>query len=141
VIYYLDASALVKRYVQEPSSERIASLGAESVAATSRYTHVEILSAVARRFRDGDISGQDLHYIESRLRRDFEVLVVVELTADVVEEAGRLVTRHVLSAGDAVQLASCIVLRSRGEVPVTFVAFDKRCNEAADAEGLPLFGV
>jgi uncharacterized protein len=139
LIHYYDASALVKRYVQEPGSERVASLLLEGIAATARYTHLEILSALARRLRQGDLAVADHRYIETNLRRDFEKLVAVELTAEVIREAERLLAGHALRAGDAVQLASCIVLQARTEVPVTFVAFDERCNHAARAEGLHLF--
>lgn len=140
MIRYFDASALVKRYIQEPGSDEIESLLQDGIAATARYTHVEILSAVARRFRDGDITAPDHQHIVSSLRRDFETLVAVELTIDVIGEIERLLARHALRAGDALQLASCIVLQERAEVPVSFVAFDERCNEAAIVEGLQLSG-
>lgn len=140
MISYFDASALVKRYIQEPGSDEVEAMLQDGIAATARYTHVEILSAIARRFRDGDISASDHLHVVSSLRRDFDTLVAVELTEDVIDEAERLLSRHALRAGDAVHLASCIVLRSRAEVPITFVAFDDRCNDAAMAEGLPLSG-
>lgn len=55
-----------------------------------------------------------------------------------IEQSGRLLAHHALRAADALQLASCIALQERAEVPVAFVAFDERCNEAAIAEGLNL---
>jgi predicted nucleic acid-binding protein len=138
VIHYFDFSALVKRYIEEPGSDTVESLLQDGIAATSRFTHVEILSAVGRRYRDGDIAAKDHQRIVSSLRRDFDALVVVELTGAVVEESERLLIRHALRAGDALQLASCIVLRERTENQVAFVAFDERCNEAAISEGLKL---
>lgn len=50
--YYLDASALVKRYVNEPGSVWLRSLLASphtDLLFTSRMTVVEVISAFARR--------------------------------------------------------------------------------------------
>lgn len=55
-----------------------------------------------------------------------------------VTQARSLLLRHPLRAGDAIQLASCLVLRDRAELPVAFLAFDRRLNEAAVREGLSL---
>ncbi|MFN2116001.1 MAG: type II toxin-antitoxin system VapC family toxin [Anaerolineae bacterium] len=140
MINYFYASALVKRYVDEPGSHAVEKLLESGSAATARYSHVEILSAAARRYRDGDITAPDFRGIRAALRSDFDVLVVVELTAEVVAESERLLVRHSLRAGDALQLASCLVLQERMGLPVAFVAFDQRCNEAAAAEGLTLRG-
>jgi predicted nucleic acid-binding protein len=44
--------------------------------------------------------------------------------------------RQTLRAADALQLASCLELRERLDLPVVFVAWDKRLLDAARAEGL-----
>ena len=54
--YYLDASALVKRYVNEPGSVWLRSLFISpqtDLLFTSRMTVVEVISAFARRLREG----------------------------------------------------------------------------------------
>lgn len=56
LIDYFDASALAKRYVEEPESGRVRELLARSLVATSRITEIEIASALARRCREGDFS-------------------------------------------------------------------------------------
>jgi predicted nucleic acid-binding protein len=49
MIPYLDASALVKRYVQEPGSEEVSQLIARArVVGTSAITRVEVTAALAR---------------------------------------------------------------------------------------------
>ena len=44
--------------------------------------------------------------------------------------------RHPLRAGDAIQLASALLLRRELGEPVKFVAYDNRLKAAAKAEGL-----
>lgn len=61
---------------------------------------------------------------------------VVELVPAVVTKARGLLLRHPLRAGDAVQLASCIVVQQEIGEPIPFVAFDDRLRSAAAAEGL-----
>jgi len=61
------------------------------------------------------------------------------LSEAVLETAGALIDRHPLRAYDAIQLAGCIILRSRtaSELPI-FVAADEKLLEAAEFEGLPI---
>lgn len=53
---YFDSSALVKRYVEEPGSDRVNSILANAgIVTTSKLTYPEILSAFARRHKVGEI--------------------------------------------------------------------------------------
>ena len=59
--YYLDTSALVKRYMDEVGSNWVRALTAPDqnvLLFVSRMTIVEVISAFARRLRDGSL-GQD----------------------------------------------------------------------------------
>lgn len=53
-----------------------------------------------------------------------------------MSEARALLVRHPLRAGDAIQLASALLLRRELAEPVTFAAYDDRLKAAARAEGL-----
>ena len=71
----------------------------------------------------------------AELAHDLEAITVVEVVSAVTSRARALLVRHSLRAGDALQLASCLVLRdSLGSVD--FAAFDNRLIEAARAERL-----
>jgi predicted nucleic acid-binding protein len=133
---YFDASALVKRYVREKGSAKVQRLLAAEVPATSRLSAVEIASAVARRLREGNLSGEDRDRILAALDRDLTAVLVVEVTAAVVTSAQGLLQRHPLRTGDAIQLASCLHLQEHIEEDVTFVGFDDRLLAAARAERL-----
>jgi len=136
VIAYVDASALVKRYVDEPGSDEVESCLAEATPATSRLSQIEIASAVARRCRDGDLSQPDRDHILADLRQDLDAFYIVEVVEEVVSRAESLLLRHPLRAGDALQLASGLTLQERMARPVLLHAFDHRLTEAAKLEGL-----
>ena len=135
-MHYFDASALVKRYVREKGSAKVQRLLAAEVAATSRLSAVEIASAVARRVREGNLSGEDRERILAAVERDMTAVLVVEITPAVLASAQLLLQRHPLRTGDAIQLASCLHLQEHIEDDVTFVGFDDRLRAAARTERL-----
>ena len=135
-MHYFDASALVKRYVREKGSAKVQRLLAAEVAATSRLSAVEIASTVARRVREGHLPGEDRDRILAAVDRDMTAVLVVEITAAVLASAQRLLQRHSLRTGDAIQLASCLQLQEHSEDDVKFVGFDDRLLAAARAERL-----
>lgn len=71
--YYLDASALVKRYVNELGSAWVRSLLASPQADllfTSRMTIIEVTSAFARRLREGSLTSTEFVTAENAFRSD-----------------------------------------------------------------------
>lgn len=137
-IRYFDASALAKRYVDEPHGDRVRRLLGEGLPATSRFSQIEVTSALARRCREGVISAADCDRAIAAVAADFAALNVVELVPEVAALAGRLLVRHGLRAGDALQLASALFLARRAGGRIEYVAFDQRLAEAAVQEGLAL---
>lgn len=135
---YFDASALVKRYVREKGSLMVGRLLASGIAATSRLSEVEVSSGVIRRAREGAFPTRRRDRILAALQRDVPALAIVEMTPEVAADARGLLLRHVLRAGDAVQLASCLYLQRQLAQPVPLVAFDSRLLRAARAEGLTI---
>jgi hypothetical protein len=135
---YCDASALVKRYVREKGSLKIRRLLSSGTAATSRYSPIEVASALARRTRDGALSEAERDKALAALDEDMTAFVVVELTDDIVTRAQALLRRHPLRAGDAIQLASCVHLRDQLADDVSLVAFDDRLVAAARKERVRL---
>lgn len=142
--YYLDTSALGKRYVQETGTAWVRALADPAVGhslLTARITMVEIYSALARRKREGTVPAADCdtaaQAFTAHSDSDYEY---IELGLDVVVIARQLLERHSLRAYDAVQLASAVlvneVLQNVDLPPLTFLSADDRLNAAAAAEGL-----
>jgi len=143
-IYFLDSSALVKRYVTEIGSTWIRALttpDARNPLIIARITWVEVLSALARRKREGSLTSDDVAQAIQAFRYDMNTQYQVsELDPPLAEAAGELVTQHPLRAYDAVQLASALRVQSdlvRTEAPaLTFLTADDRLVAVAHAEGL-----
>jgi len=130
----------VKRYVQEPGSDQVRRWLASGTAATSRLSEVEVASALMRRCREGAFAAAERERAHSALVRDLRAFSVVEIVPTVTARARMLLERHPLRAGDALQLASCLLLRDSTREAVTFAGFDDRLNQAARAEGLGALG-
>ncbi|MBW4667587.1 MAG: type II toxin-antitoxin system VapC family toxin [Cyanomargarita calcarea GSE-NOS-MK-12-04C] len=142
--YFLDSSALLKRYVSETGTAWIQSLTAESsgnLLVVARIAWVEILSALARRQREGSISDNQASQILQAFRYHFDAQYQkVELLPAVTQMAGQLVSRHPLRAYDAVQLASALCILPQfsqaNTMTYTFLTADQRLLAVAQAENL-----
>ncbi len=143
--YYLDSSALVKRYVAETGTDWIRSLvtsvGADLLI-TSRITLVEVRSALARRRREGSVSVDEHAFALKALRaHSLAQYRLVEFDASVAALAGDLLDHYTLYAYDAVQLALALlitrIVTDASLTAPTFLAADDRLLDAAQAERLP----
>jgi predicted nucleic acid-binding protein len=134
---FVDASALVKRYVRERHSVKVRRLLAVGPVAVSRLSDVEVPSALARLVRERRLSARARDRAIAAFVTDLAAWHVVEITTDVTALARTLLHRHDLRAGDAIQLASAIWLRRTVELSGA-LAFDTRFVTAAHAEHVPL---
>jgi hypothetical protein len=134
-MHYFDASALVKRYVQESGTSTVRTLLRRPGAATSRLSEAELSSAFCRRLREGTLTERQYERSLSALRADLARLEVVELSPEIVAGVHPLLARHGLRAGDALQLASALALREAVTADLVVVVYDDRLHRAAKAEG------
>jgi predicted nucleic acid-binding protein len=153
-VLYLDSSALIKHYVQEPGTREIDDkLKAEEIAGrplfTSVITYAEIHRALARRMKDGSLIPQAFLVA----RREFDAdwlsgLTTIELRSDVLVFIQRIVEQFPLKSSDAMHLASAFSLRDRfrlsgrlgaREVTITFATADRELAGAALASYLEVF--
>ena len=139
-LFYLDTSALIKRYIEEEGTERVLDLTADSTGVQIiilDITPLEARSALRRRQREGDISDSDVYGILDQIEADVSSSFLVQpSTSAVIEEGTRLIDRHALRAYDALQMAGCLVTREQVPGPLTFVCADVRLCAAATQEGL-----
>ena len=140
MILYLDTSALVKFYAEEESTETVERAVDEAEAvATSIVAYAEARAALARKFREGVFSDEEHREAVGALDEDWGALDKMELTEDLVREAGDLAKEHALRGFDAIHLASALLARDAysereidetGEV-VLFLGFDSNLTKAA----------
>jgi len=142
--FYLDASALVKRYVDEVGSDWLHATIAPaqpSLLFASRMTIVEVISAFARRVREGSLSPEELATVRDAFRGDcLNEYQIMPPTMTVIDLACALLEQHPLRAYDATHLATALgaqqFLAAQGYPPLTFLSADDRLNKVATAEGL-----
>lgn len=143
-LYFLDSSALVKRYVYEVGScwiQTITKPASAHILLVSRITRVEILSALARLQREGKVDQAAMTTTLALFQYDWmNHYHIVELDQDITEQAGQLVLQYPLRAYDSVQLASALSLHpffARIDPALfTFVCADDRLLSVAQAEGM-----
>ena len=142
--YFLDSSALVKRYVREIGFAWVASIfnpSANNETFIASITGVEIIAAVSRRSRGGTITPVDAALTCSQFRSDWlSDYQVIEVNDILLQQAMSLAETYGLRGYDAVQLAAGLLVNrlcvGSGLAPVIFGSADSELNAAAVAEGL-----
>lgn len=143
-IYFFDSSALLKRYVPEIGTnwvENICSHAATPTIFIAQITSTELISALARRAREGNISltnlQMSLQLIDNHLQARYSI---IRLQKSVTQTANQFLLTHSLRAMDALQLASAYVIYQRLSIQqqsdFQFIAADQRLLDVAQKEGL-----
>lgn len=147
--YFLDTSAVIKRYVTEIGSKWMIGLcqpNADHTIIISQATLVEAVAAFCRKAREQQLSQRigesERDRIIRRFRQDARRQYnVVRVIPTIYTQAGDLCRSHRLRAYDAIQLACALKLRTTlsplGVVP-TFVSADIDLLNIAHAEGLSI---
>jgi predicted nucleic acid-binding protein len=137
VIVYLDASALVKRYVVERGSRETIALTADSeMIATSTITRAEVAAALAKAVRMGIVTEDRARRAQRSFAGDWPDLVRVPVTESLVERAEALAWEHGLRGYDAVHLASALSWQGSVGTEIVLATFDQQLWEATPQAGV-----
>jgi len=130
---YVDSSALLKRYIDEPDSDIAdALLGADNALVTGRHTIVEVRRNLARM-----LSGSALTDARAAFAADIESFSLVELDAATCELAATIAEQTGVRTLDSLHLAAA----RRLGTAIRFVTFDVRQSVAATDLGFRVLGV
>ncbi len=150
--YFLDTSAFIRLYVVEPGSRQVRDMVRSATRSptnrrvlVSEFILPESMSALFRIATSPDAAKKGLS--RSRLAQTYSDVrktvstksgVTIIGTAGMMISAASLVEKHQLKAGDALHLATALLMRSwvSGPMEFYFVSCDRRLNAAAVAEGL-----
>ena len=140
MILYLDTSALVKLFVEEPHSDLVRTAAAQSaLIVTHLVAYAEACSAFARLARlraDGTLFG--------RLRRALDVhwtqWEIVAVDEPLVRRAGEIAGRYRLRGYDSIHLAAAQAVHNtrRDDTDFRVAVFDVDLARAAKSAGLSL---
>ncbi len=130
---YVDTSVLLKRYVDEPDSDRAQELlAADPELVTGRHTIVEVRRNLARLLMATDAAAARVAFAD-----DVGALSIVELDAATCETAAAVAEQTGVRTLDALHLGAALRLGTA----ITFLTFDARQAHAARALGFPVAGV
>ncbi len=132
--YFLDTSALVKRYHRESGSEQVNAIfdDQSNVLIISELAIVELASALQRKRNRGEITVRALNDALAQFDNDvLSDLIVANFLSDFIRRARDLVLQHGLRTLDALQLTAALEFRALA--PVFVCADDTLCQAASNA--------
>jgi len=141
--YFMDSSAVVKRYSVEAGSVFVHHLLADpsAILYASRLARIETLCALARKKKEGHLSIQDFAQIRQQFLYEWEFRMRrLNVTEPVWERAASLGETHVLRSLDAIHLATVLdwlpTIPMQKATAVSLVTSDGQLLDAARREGL-----
>ena len=137
MILYLDASALVKRYVAEVGTAEMGeAISLAAVTGTAVVSRAEVAAALGKAVRVNALTPEAALAALQVFRSDWPDLVRIQVTEMVVARADALAWDHNLRGYDAVQLAAALAWQDALGEQVTLATFDKDLWTAVGSVGL-----
>jgi uncharacterized protein len=140
-IYFIDTSALGKRYLQEVGSTWLRNLIDPKQGHTfiiSELALVEVVSAIEKNRRKKMISLSDANSLGTLFfRHARNEYLQIPLETKILNSASQLLIKHrthALRSLDAIQLATALIITQ----PIIFIASDKNLRAAAASEKFPV---
>ena len=141
--YYIDSSALVKRYIDEPGSDVVQAVlnDPDTVCYVSVVAGPEVVATLTRRGRGARWTDERIDALVHQFHVDRRARYrLLDGWREILQDAMSVARRHGLRGYDAVHLASALDANSLHTEafaePVTMVSAGDDLNAAAEAEGL-----
>jgi predicted nucleic acid-binding protein len=130
---YVDSSALLKRYVDEPDSDAAeALLRSDPSLLTARHAIVEIRRSLARLLEDRDAAAARAAFLA-----DLDAVSIIELDRVTCDAAADIAEITGVRTIDALHLAAA---RRAGGPAIPFLTYDVRQAQAARGLGFTVIG-
>jgi predicted nucleic acid-binding protein len=137
--YFVDTSALAKRYLIETGTNWIRGLLAPSsghIIVDCDFTPIEFFSLLSRRLREQKLTPVDAAHLRQAFLAHHQIdYLSVPIEQPILVQARNLVTKYPLRPPDAIQLACALEATNSLGVPITFLCADNDLLSAAVAEG------
>lgn len=131
---YLDSSAWIKRYVEEPGSDLVAETVEEDpVLITCSIAEVEVRRSLER------LVPEEALALRTRFLHDLTLCNVAEVDRDLIRIASAIAETTLARSLDALHLAAA--QRVGGGRGLTFLTFDRRQARVAQDLGFSVAGV
>lgn len=140
MIAYLDASALVKRYVAEAGSAEVGELiDQATVVGTAIISRAEVAAAMAKAVRMALLTHEEGVSALQFFSAEWESLVRLQMTEVLVFRAASLAWDYSLRGYDAAHLASALFWQDMLGESVMVATYDRQLWNAAQATGLTVW--
>lgn len=139
VYFYLDASAVLKRYITSEAGSDFMGILLEDatpiqVFCVSTFGVLEVNAAIRRRVINENLLDEALRKFGQDSVRLFRVIPTND---DILEQALSIVENHRLRAGDAIHLATALDIAAIADDPRVFmISSDAELLEASEAAGI-----
>lgn len=143
-LFYLETSALVKRYKAEKGSEVVDLLfdrkSDDGRLVTSFLAVIEVTGMAVRLRKNGTLTDRGLSELLARFTEDpLQVVELFPVNQFIMGQAVRMAEKHGLRAADSIHLATMAELDRTAKaagVKLLAVAVDRAVREAAEGEGI-----
>ena len=133
---FWDSSAVIPLIAEEPLRERMLELLEDDPQMLAWWgTSVEVVSAMARREREGRLTADEVTAGLATFRHVADAWHVIVPSEPLRRTAERLLRVHPLRAADSLQLAAAWVAADRDPTQLEFVCLEERLTAAARREG------
>lgn len=140
MILYLDASALVKRYIEEDgSAETNAAIAEAEAVGTNLISRAEVAAGIMRSSRLSIITHAQAIKALASLHSEWESYLRLPVNEGTVARAEGLVRDYDLRGYDAVHLAAAIIWQEAIGESVALGTFDKELSESALEFGISVW--
>ncbi len=137
--YFIDTSALFKRYIPEQGTEEMDDIFNKDAAFyISDITIIEFISNLKRKNEITRELGESLYKkIKSELFKDITQgkIKTVNVLSETIIAAIKLLDKRYITPLDSIQLAAALQLKSE-KANITFICSDKKLNGLAEMFGL-----
>ena len=139
MILYIDASALVKRYVAESGSTEVNTwISKSQMVTTSILSRAEVIAALNRASRMQIIDNEGCRTALELFRSEWESFVRLPVNDGTMIRADYLTSRHNMRGYDAVHLASALIWQESIGNRIRLITYDNQLRQAGLDEGLLL---
>ncbi len=141
-VFYVESSALFKRYRTEPGTPVVNALFQEraesDVFTTSHLVIVEMEATGARALNGRTLTRQALGVLLRSFAEDMGRIMILPVSASILANAGQAARNHALRALDAIHFASAATVRETISGQLVLVSSDHEIVQAAKADGIPV---
>lgn len=129
---FFDSSAFIKKFIQEQGSTEVDDYCQyATMLGLSIICFPEMMSALNRKVREGNLSIENYLSIKKQIADDIEDIQIINLVPEVLEGSIALLENNALRSLDALHLSCAMTWNSE-----LFISSDKRQVQAARKSGL-----